>query len=360
MYCPNCENDNPESAKFCTNCGAKIFTDVSNKKKNYNIGLTSEHSTNIEDKETKSNTYPDQINTEKAPEIVLKNGKVGCPRKSVLLKAKIIVPVVAVFIFLLLISFSLIYYYSSDCKVCDDNGEVVCPACIGNEQAEVRYCSYCGGTGMFRVNEICDGCNGKGILYKKCDYCKGKKKVLCPVCHGKKYGNCKEDAYEYAEKLVEDGSYYQAIEIFEKLGGYKSSEEIIKEAEKKSDSVVEKAAQDALDCAKSEFALGHLKLSGIDTEGIITVYVDKNHHIIAKLGNHIKYDSDNDGMLDGSSDFTNYCGFDTKEVVSSDRYYIVIRNSSDYGPPEFSIEKYPSNLTVNDVVPVGKMKSPKI
>lgn len=102
--------------------------------------------------------------------------------------------------------------------------------------------------------------------------------------------------------------------------------QFVKYVQKARDAVVTQAAQDVLSVAKSEFALGHLRLAPGKNEGLITVQTDSRGMVMAAITD-LTFDGNGDGDFDdeedGSDGFENMCGIDKEKMTKSEKVYLI-------------------------------------
>ncbi len=87
------------------------------------------------------------------------------------------------------------------CHSCHGRGAVSCGGCYGSGQEQCwqcnasgwvggpRYCSYCGGSGVY-LGKQCTGCAGRGGSGHQCYSCAASGKVACSRCRGTTTEQC--------------------------------------------------------------------------------------------------------------------------------------------------------------------------
>ncbi len=93
--------------------------------------------------------------------------------------------------------------------------------------------------------------------------------------------------------------------------------QFVKYVAKSRDAVITRAAEDVLSVAKSEYALGHLVVTG-SSSGEIRVQTDSRGKLIVRTTN-LDYD---DGEGHGNT-FEDMCGLDENQVSKSEKAYII-------------------------------------
>jgi prepilin-type N-terminal cleavage/methylation domain-containing protein len=99
--------------------------------------------------------------------------------------------------------------------------------------------------------------------------------------------------------------------------------QFVKYVAKSRDAVVTRAAEDVLAVAKSEYALGHLRLKDGSTEGKISVQTNSQGKLIARINDGLEYDEAPEGTLSGADGFEEQCGIDGSRLSKSEKAYII-------------------------------------
>ncbi len=110
--------------------------------------------------------------------------------------------------------------------------------------------------------------------------------------------------------------------------------QFVKYVSKSRDAVVTRAAEDVLAIAKSEYALGHLRLKEGSTEGKISVQTNANGKLIARINSDLEYDEAPDGTLSGADGFEEQCGIDTEKSSLSTKAYIITISGGNFTSEE--------------------------
>ena len=100
---------------------------------------------------------------------------------------------------------------------------------------------------------------------------------------------------------------------------------------KSRDAVITRAAEDVLSVAKSEYALGHLRVSDSATDGMgrIRVQTDENGKLIV-----VMYDLEYDDGENAGTTFVDMCGLDQNQVSKSPKAYIIKIKSGTFSAGE--------------------------
>jgi len=108
--------------------------------------------------------------------------------------------------------------------------------------------------------------------------------------------------------------------------------QFVKYVSKSRDAVITRAAEDVLSVAKAEYSLGHLRVIGTSSGGLIRVQTNAEGKLIVRIRN-LTYD-DGEGHT-GRIGFEEMCGLDENQVSKSEKAYeIAISNSNEFASEE--------------------------
>lgn len=117
--------------------------------------------------------------------------------------------------------------------------------------------------------------------------------------------------------------------------------QFVKYVQKSRDAVITRAAEDVLAVAKSEYALGHLKVSAdaVGGEGYIRVQTNENGKLTipddnAPAPGFVGLDYNDEEGNTGREGFLAMCGFDANQVSKSQKAYIITIKSGGFQSEE--------------------------